>query len=92
LNKYQMVASKVFTSDFLFLLETMPKNKNWLKNIQKLHNQLGEVLDGKQIGDCLLALTAYLSTVLVDNEIDFEKTLNNIEKIKGDIKTENYIR
>lgn len=91
MNKYQYVASKIFTSDFLFMLASIPTDNKLQKRIGKLTDQIGQTLDGKVIGDCLLALTEYLSFIIVNNNVDLDESIEFISKLKGNRNTENYI-
>jgi len=50
------------------------------------------VLQGKEIGECILALSFYLSSMLVDNDIDFDLAIDDIQRFKGNFKAENYIQ
>ena len=89
---YRQVAGRIFTEDFLIFLDTIPRSKKKAKIVSKMNHEINNILAHKQIGDCILALTFYLSCILVDNDIDFDLALNDIERFKGEYKTENYIQ
>ena len=92
MDKYHKTAESIFTEDFLIFLDTVPRTKKDQTECIKLYDSLGEVMDKKKISNCILSLTYYLSSLLVENDIDFEKTMKQIEKYKSEFKIENYIQ
>ena len=89
---YRQIAGRIFTEDFLIFLDSIPRTKRCAKQVLTMSNKVNKVLADGQIGDCILAITFYLSCILVDNDVDFDKALDDIEKYKGEFKAENYIQ
>lgn len=91
-NRYQQVSGKIFSEDFLIFLETIPKNNKERKKMLKTVNKLAVMLKGEKLNVCILSVAFYLSAMLVDNDINFAEALEDINKIKGEFKVENYIQ
>jgi len=91
-NKYAKVADRIYTEDFLIFLDSIPRNKKDAQVILKLANDISKLLDKKKLSNCVLALTFYISTMLVDNDIDFDAALDDIQRYKGEYNAENYIQ
>jgi len=73
-------------------LETIPKNNKERKKMLKTVNKLAVMLKGEKLNVCILSVAFYLSAMLVDNDINFAEALEDINKIKGEFKVENYIQ
>jgi len=92
LDKYHKTAESIFTEDFLIFLDTIPRARKDKTECIKLYDNLGKVMEKKKISNCILSLTYYLSSLLIDNDIDFEKAMEDIQKYRGQFKIENYIQ
>jgi hypothetical protein len=91
-NKYAKVAGRIYSDDFLIFLDSIPRNKKDAQEILKLSNDINGILSKKKISNCILALTFYISTMLIDNDIEFDAALDDIQAIKGEYNAENYIQ
>jgi len=91
-DEYAKVANKIYTNEFLIFLDTIPRNKTDAKAVLKMANEIGKLLDKKKLATCLLALTFYLPSVIVDNHIDFDRAMEDIKEFKGEGNAEKYIQ
>ena len=87
-----MTAPKIFTKEFLIYLDNIPKKHINTKLQREIVNQLNTLLDKKRISDCLLVLSFYLTSVMKENEEDFDSLINYIKNVDADIATKSYIQ
>ena len=92
MNKLSMTAPKIFTKEFLIYLDTIPKKHVNTKIQKEIVNQLNTLLDKKKISDCLLVLSFYLTSVMKENEEDFDSLIHYIKNVDADIATKSYIQ
>jgi len=92
MNKVQQTAGKVFTPEFLILVQSIPQQYIDEESVSKLIKYLDKHTDKKKISDCLIALSFYLTTIIVNNEDIFDDSFSKIKEMDISIKTEQYIR
>lgn len=92
MNKVQRTASKVFTPEFMILLQSILQQYVDDDSVSELIKHLDKHANKKKISDCLIALSFYLVSLLSEQEDAFDKSFNHIRKEDADNKTEQYIR
>ena len=92
MNKVQCTANKVFTPEFLVLMQSIPPQEVDDKIVSAFIKSMDKSLYKKRLSDCVIALSFYLTSLLVDNEKAFNESFNQIRKFDEDDKVEQYIQ
>jgi len=92
MNKVQQTAGKVFTPEFLILMQSIPPQEVDYKSVSEFIKNMDKHVYKKRLSDCLIALSFYLTSLLIDNEEAFDESFNQIRKFDTEDKTESYIQ
>jgi|GEM_PF-4100548 len=91
MSDISQAAGKVFTPEFLTLLQAIPEQDVDDKKLNKIMKEMDGCLHKKKISDCVIVLSTYLADILAQNDDVFNHTFNQIKKCKIENKTNQYI-
>ena len=92
MNKIQRTANKIFTPEFLTLMDSIPHKYVNDNIISEFIKHMDTQLHKKRKSDCLIAVTFYLTSIMADNEKALDISFNAIKKEDDDEKAEQYIQ
>jgi len=91
MSDIRKAAGKVFTPEFLTLLQAIPEQHINDKTLNKIMKEMDGCLCKKRISDCVIVLSTYLADILAQNDEIFDYTFNQIKECKIENKTNQYI-